>query len=146
MPGVTNPAEAFFKDGAWGWDLTKWRKLPLVFGYTDRWQEDLSETLVGDQNWSGNTVAVPAGYIYVAQFMHFQNNGGARGARYMAFRVGAVIHHCAYTLAPPQYVPDIWNGGIPMKEGDYIAMYQGSCLDGDAIKAGVWGYKMAIAE
>jgi len=146
MSGVTNPAEPFFKDGSWGWDGTVWRKLPLVFGYSDRWEQDLSETLVGNQNWSGNTALVPSGYIYVAQFMHLQNNSGVRGSRYMAFRVGVTVHHCAYTTTPPQYIPDIWNGGVPLKEGDYIAMYQGSCLDGDVIKAGVWGYKMKIAE
>ena len=39
MSGPTAPAEAHFDKGSWGWDLTQWRKLGLLWGYTDRLAE-----------------------------------------------------------------------------------------------------------
>lgn len=32
MPGITNPAEEYFKDGLWGWVSTAWKKLVATAG------------------------------------------------------------------------------------------------------------------
>ena len=144
MSPIVNPASEFFKNGLWGWDGTVWRKLPLVFGYTDRWAEDLSWPVEEDGMWAGWTALVPAGYIYVAQGISVCNNTGARGERYVYFVSGANFHCKIYTAHPAQGVADIWNGEVTLKERDYVYMTQVSCLAGDVIEAQVWGYKMKV--
>ena len=144
MNGVTNPAEEYFKDGTWSWNGSVWVKDNLPFGYRDRWAEQIGGTKSGDGAWYAATAAVPAGYVYVAQFMFLRNSSGARGARYFAFKSGASSFFVGYTLTPAINIPDIWSGAVLLKEGDTIYMYQSSCLDGDVILAGAWGYKMKV--
>lgn len=144
MPWPTNPAEQYYGRGGWGWDGTQWRKLALTWGYTARWAEDLSETKSGAGNYVAGTVAVPAGYVYVAQFMYIRNVSGSRGNVSMRFVGDAVNYYAVFDTGPVQYIPIVWSGNVPLEAGDSILITMNTCLDGDVVQAGVWGYKMAV--
>jgi len=145
MFGVTNPSEATFKNGLWGFDGSVWRKLALLFGYTDRWTHVLSETKSGDGQYSKSSTAVPAGYVYIIQIAWIKNETGARGAMYFRPYNGSDYLPVAGVVAPLQNQIATLYGPIVLKEGDFLNLAQDSCLNGDQIMAGVWGYKMKVA-
>lgn len=146
MPGITNPAEPFFKDGVWGWDDTVWRKLALLWGYTDRWEEDLGEAGVAAGHWTTSSTAVPAGYVYKLELAVLSNGSGARGLATISVHGAANAYVVKYSVGLAQYEPHLLTGAFTLKEGDKIDFRMNNCLVGDLLYAGVWGYKMAIAE
>lgn len=146
MPGITDPAQPHFKGGLWGWDLSQWRRLAQIFGYTDRWVENLGGTKSGAGLYSVDGTAVPSGYVYVVQALSLGNMSGARGALFLKVISGATVIGLGYIATPVQYQAVISLGVIVLKEGDAVRVQQLACLDGDVLQGGVWGYKMAIAE
>ena len=146
MPGITNPAEAFFKDGAWGWDLSAWHKLAMLWGYTDRWAEWLGKTMTADEDFSEVTVAVPAGYVYVLQLAFIRNAIHARGTMSIRLVVAGTDYIVKLDTAPVATVPMLLVGEFAMKDGDKVRIIHADCLTDDVIDAGVWGYKMKIDE
>lgn len=118
----------------------------LVFGYNNRWVEDLGGTQSGAGAYNKASIAVPAGYIYVAQFVFARNTTGARG-RATLFAYDAVDEYIFNSVAAPATnEPVTWNGGLVLKAGDTIGVRQISCLNGDVIQAGVWGYMMKLSQ
>ncbi len=49
----------------YGWDLSNWRKLPLLWGITDIVLGSANATATGAGSFSASLSAVPSGYIYV---------------------------------------------------------------------------------
>ena len=145
MSGITNPTEQYFKDGVWGWDETAWRKLAMLWGYSDRWAENLGGTKSGAGTYLASTVAVPAGWVYVAQFAFFRNITGVRGNAGIYFYDTVTAYWSCYVVAPVAWIPLLWNGAVPLCAGDSLRVTQSTCLDGDVIQAGVWGYKMRVS-
>jgi len=144
MSGPTDPSEAHFDKGQWGFDGTVWRRLQLLWGYYDRWAEDLGGTKSGAGTYQAQTTVVPAGYVYVLQCVSLVNDGGSRG-RTRFFLMGGVNYVClAAAVTPAQFVPLVWNGGVPLKEGDSVLVQMVSCLDADVLYGGAWGYKMRV--
>jgi len=141
---VTQTAADDLSVSVHGYDGLLWRKQPLVWGYTDRWTHVLSETKSGDGQYSSSTTAVPPGYIYVLQVAWIKNESGARGPSYFRPYNGSDYLPVAGLLAPAQNEIATLNGPIVLKPGDFLNLAQDSCLNGDAIMAGVWGYKMKI--
>jgi len=166
--GITDPSEEYFKSGLWGWatstwekllsvggrlftalhgwDGTNWRKLPLLWGYSDRWHEDLGGTQSGAGTYSGYTTAVPAGYVYVLQVASLRNASGARGRMYIQVYSNSTFVELASALTPAQNWSLVSQATIVLKEGDRVQILQTTCSDGDTLYGGAWGYKMKIAE
>jgi hypothetical protein len=143
---VTDPTEAYFKNGLWGWDLTQWRKLPLIFGYTDRYAENLGGTKSGAGIYTGSMTAVPAGNIIVANYLMARNTITAPTFITLHAYDGTNYYLFTRTATPGAANPVQWDGSFVLKEGDYLEVRVHGCLDADVIEAVVWGYKMAIAE
>jgi len=127
---------------AHGYDGTLWRKLPLLWGYTDRFTQVLSETKSGDGQYSRSSTAVPPGYIHILQIAWIKNESGARGPMYFRPYNGSDYLPVAGLLAPAQNEIATLNGPIVLKPGDFVNLAQDSCLNGDAIMAGIWCYTM----
>ena len=145
MSGPTNPTETYFDKGLWGHDGTLWRKLNLLWGYYDRWAEDLSGDAGATGEYSDSTVAVPSGYVYVAKLIFLRNISHACSSPSFWFTCGGVDYFVSYTATLAQYIPVIWNGEVALKAGDQVGIYVGGCTEGDDVKTGVLGYKMKIA-
>lgn len=146
MPGITDPTEAYFKDGQWGWDGTQWRKLGLLWGFSEHYFENLGGTKDGDGTYETSSTAIPADYIYVVQCVLICNENAARGMARIALRPANEFHAIAYKLTPARYEPTVWEGAIALHEGDQVSVQQLSCINGDVLRASIWGYKMKIAE
>lgn len=144
MPGAVNPASEFFKDGLWGWDGTVWRKLPLLFGYTDRWMEDCSEAGVAGGNWGSPCTAVGPGYIYVLQCASVRNTTGQRGDTHIQLCNAGGAWSISVDASPEKNIPVLFDGAVVLKEGDYINFFQRDTVAGDNLYAFVWGYKMEV--
>jgi len=143
---VHQTAPADLAAGAHGWDGAAWHKLPLIWGYSDRWLDDISFTMTEDAAFSKITTPVPAGYVYVLQVASLTNDTGARGMARIFVRHTAEWFALAYTLTPARYEPTVARGPIVLKEGDRVVMQQSGCLTNDVVYAYVWGYKMKVAE
>lgn len=143
---VTQTAAADLTPGVCGWDGSAWHKLPLIFGYSDRYMEDLGGTKSGAGTYTGTGTAVSGGEVWVVQRFTMSNWGGARGRARLQVVVGATAYELAGITAPVQYEAVEMAGPLVLKEGDKVQIKQLLCLDGDVIQGLVWGYKMKIAE
>lgn len=140
----TTPADLTV--GGHGWDGDSWQKLPMVWGYSGRLHEDLSDTKIGDGTFSAASTNVPGGEVHVVQMISLMNVTGARGYTYFRlYSNGNYIQAFAATT-PVASVPSILTGEFCLQAGDNIVIAQESCINNDVITAGLWGYKMLVAE
>lgn len=116
----------------------------VIWGYKDRWTQDLSETKSGDGDFLKWVPQVPAGYVYVVQFAYMRNDTGQRGAAEIEAYNG--MHYWTLerddSLAANELLS--WVGNLVLKESDQLNFFMGSCLNGDVMHAGVWGYTMEV--
>ena len=146
MPGVTNPAEAFFKDGSWSWDGTKWRKQPMLFGFSDTLadRQFIADTGAGDIDLTSS--AVPAGEIWVVTNVAYRNRDNAC--------TDIVVWPATDNKTPPiiaNYAPTAgqWDCqviNIVMEEGDTMVFRFNGCVALDYIEMQMVGYSMSIVE
>jgi len=144
--GITNPAEPFFKDGQWGWDGTLWRKLPIVWGYSDRYAEveTALDVAAGDPILTFSTV--PEGEIWVMQSLA----GRSYQANVTSIRLVAATTAGDVTLKEDVPVAALrtvdWSGALVLKKDDYLEVRFYGCLLHDNVYAEACGYKMKVAE
>ena len=145
MAGITNPTEEYFKDGTWGWDGTQWRKLGLLFGYSDR----LADQVVNDNASAGtNTLTgttVPAGEIHVVQMVAATDYNNDTTRIQIRANGGTVTMPLAdeLTVTAGHWVTNTAN--IVLKAGDYLDCNFYGCTAGDDLYLRWWGYKMEAA-
>lgn len=132
--------------GSYGWDGSEWRKLAMLWGYSDRWGEDIGGVKSGDGTYSKYTVAVPAGYVYVVQIITLRNMSGARSTIAFYLRDSVTDLIILRYPAPAQHELITLQAAFVLKEGDQIKVTQDLCLNGDGLQGLVWGYKMKVAE
>jgi len=144
--GHTDPALPTFKGGTHGWDGTQWRKLPLLWGYSDRWYE--CGAWMGDgATEMGSTSAVPPGYIYILQKAAAMDlNSAPSSICIRLYTDGGGYGMVGQDLSPVQGKYLIVDGPMVLKEGDYVTAVFGGTTNLDELRLRVWGYKMAIAE
>lgn len=146
MPGITNPAEAYFKDGLWGWDGSVWRKLPLLWGYSDTLTEHKASTNVSAGDASKNFSVVTSGEIWViASFVAWSDQANISTIEFYLDdgEDNQLICREVYSTAEvtvkapvPLYVPPGGRLRVTFKD----------CALNDDIYATVTGYKMKIEE
>lgn len=130
---------------AHGYDGSAWQKLPLLWGYSDRWFERVSDTDATAGTNTLDTAAVPAGYVYVVQGIATLNlstvvthRQGLRPGTYDMILQRTTGVGAGVTLP-------LFPVGIALKEGDTVRARFYGCTAGDDIHLSVVGYKMAIA-
>ena len=144
MP-ITDPTEQYFKDGTWGWDGSQWRKLPIVWGYSDRYAEYLStnDATAGNNYLTGTLV--PVGEVWVVTNLLLLNVGSAtvatQGELYDG-TTGFIVHRVS---APASGAIIEWQGQVYLKAGDRMRATFYSCSLGDNLRATFLGYKMKVA-
>jgi len=144
--GITHPGEPYFKDGVWGWDGTQWRKLSLVWGYSDTYAEDELDDDADAGTNSYSFATVPTGEVWMIQSYVMRNLNSIcdmlfrafhpAGVMILDFQGNAVAGHCYLCRATPLALPP----------GSYLAPRFTGCTAGDQLRVYAWGYKMAIAE
>jgi len=142
--GPTQPTEQYFDKGLWGYDGVRWRKLPLLWGYSDRWFENLDYT--ADATYIlRKSAAVPAGYVYVleaAALLLLQRATTSASIEVLpAGAPGCPVQNAA-ALAANTWL--FWVGRATLKAGDQVQLYLNNCQAGDTFSGRIWGYKMAV--
>ena len=144
MSGPTDPAEAHFDKGLWGFDGTVWRKLPMLWGYTGTVQEiTWNENAAVGLNVLYGTV-VPAGEVHVIQnLVAYDVTSGITQIAVGGLK--STIHVYAFCeYAPVAGKVYTWGGNIVLKAGDRVFGQFFGCVAGDDIWMSLDGYKMSV--
>jgi len=146
MTGITNPAEAFFKDGQWTWDGSVWRKQPLLFGFS----ELAGEILAAGSLAAGTNVlagaAGAAGEIAIVRQVAVRYVG-TPPTSLQVLSVGTP--GTPPVLAEYSVVSNTWYCArcfLVLEEGDYLTAVTAGATAGDALYFRYSGYKMSIVE
>jgi len=146
MSGITDPQEEYFKDGIWGWDGSVWRKLPLVWGYSGHYCENVNGVAsgAGDAVVDGSTV--PAGEVWIIEHVMANHNAGtAKRLNVVAWSGSCYtpLFDESVETAPAQRM---WDGRITLPTGGKLRATVVAPGDGKKVYLHAWGYKMKVAE
>ena len=137
-------AEVGYLAGNCQYDGSAWVKSNLLWGYHDRWFENLGGTFVEDTIYIKASTAVPEGYVYVMQMCTVRNV--TRAPTTMSISVGYDDNwwYLEYDTTPAKLIPLISRTTMCLKEGDKARVAVAGCVADDVIEACVWGYKMMV--
>jgi hypothetical protein len=143
---ITDPTEPFFKDGHWTWDGTRWRKQPLMFGFSELAGENLENTSLAAGANNLNGAAVGAGELLIVRHLALMYSGtpptymgvypvGSPGTPYILFE---------HTVVSTRwYIEPVF---AVLEEGDYLTAFVGGATLNDNLYFRYLGYKTTIAE
>ena len=145
MSGITDPTEEYFKDGLWGWDGSRWRKLSLLFGYSGPYNETVNNTNVpaGASDLVGSTV--PAGEVWIVQGMLAAVVSSSCTEFCFGFWNGAVRILCKQIQAPTSGRLYDYQGTLILAAGYYPLIGVYGMTAGDDVYLYAWGYKMKVS-
>ena len=146
MPGITDPAEAYFKDGQWGWDGTRWRKLPLVFGYSGLLGILKADTDLDTGSNHLTTITVPAGYLWIVTNVNMRYKGTPPTRMTVIIKIAGQGCDILRQLLPTSDVMYSLQGWWVWGEDDDVDLYVVGATSGDDAFMYVTGFTMAIAE
>ena len=130
----------------YGWDGSAWRKLPLVWGYSDRYIE---RELNSNADAGANTLTfstVPAGEVWVIEGGTAYNSTSGNDQIYWNHAGTGIAIRLRRVNAPSANEEVRIESRVILKADDAMQAYFTGCTAGDTIAAYVWGYKMKIAE
>ena len=140
----TTPADLVV--GTHGWDGAAWRKLPLVWGYSDVIRETVGTTTAAADTNHLDGSEVPAGEVWVITSISAVNQTTAI-TRIVARTYEAPDYYDITSLESPAIFEYLnWSGFIPVGAGDRVRVSFYDCVLNDDIYMTVRGYKMKIAE
>jgi len=129
-----------------GWDGSVWRKLPLVWGYSDVYREHI-EDLNADVTYDSlSGSAVPAGEIWVVNAIMAVDLTSAITRISIYITGGGTTTDLNQVSAPTVNEPTTFSGHAVMKEDEYVGAYFDGTVAGDDIFLNVRGYKMKVSE
>lgn len=129
-----------------GWDGSAWRKLPVLWGYSDRW----SEAQVSLSGTAGirtlNFTSVAAGEVWVVLAVDAYNLQTDPSAIQFQVSAGGITIRIKRVLTPGIATAIMWTGWLTLKQDDvFKARFEG-CLSSDDLYANILGYKMKVGE
>lgn len=130
---------------AHGYDGSAWQKLPLLWGYTDRYTESIEHTKIGAASYNMWSSEVAAGVVRILNMSSSLDNTTAITHRHF-LRDGTDNFQIETFAAQPI---NTWavnpNVFYVLKEGDQQRIQFVSAADGDVLTGRWWGYEMAIS-
>lgn len=168
MPHITDPNQIYFKDGIWGWAATlweritsqggrlftalhgwdgaAWHRLPMLWGYSARWAENVTGTAVAAGNAAVYTALVAPDFVYVLQQVSYSHDAGVNKevlVRLFTDGLTVALDHTLAAVSGTHYPIPV---NITMAAGDRVHAVCIAPGAGKVINLHVWGYKMGIAE
>jgi len=140
----TTPAD--LTPGICGWDGSAWRKLPLVWGYSSRWNQQIKEYNASSGEDSLVTATVPAGEVWVLQNASVQWSGTSCVLLELQANHGVLGTRLYVQRTPVSGQWELWRGNLVLAAGDYVQAYFWGLTALDNLLLDVSGYKMKIAE
>jgi len=144
MP-ITDPAQEYFKDGAWGWDGSQWRKLPLVWGYSEQYVECQAAVVLSDGHYECELATVPPGEVWVVTNIHMMNRTAACSVERAQLVCGEDESYIVTYLPTAALDACQWQGFLVMVAGQYIKCTLEDCVTGDEVRVNVHGYKLKVS-
>lgn len=142
--GPTNPTEAYFDKGLWGWDGSVWRKLGLVWNYEDTLAVAASNLSAAAGQNVLDTAAFGAGFVYVVQaIVGIDITSAPSQIRLLVVSDGNFVP-LKQVATPGVDTPVEWTGHITLKAGDKVRVRFQGCTLNDDLWVYVLGYKMAV--
>jgi len=146
MSGITDPKEAYFKDGIWGWDGAAWHKLPMVWGYSDHLAGLAAK--YGAELGADDVLGTPcpAGEVWIVESIdaHDSRTNLTLIQLFVYDGVGAALVEEGDPADADRHI--YWTGRITLHPGDLVyAHYIGTTIN-DNLYLRWWGYKMKVAE
>ncbi len=117
-----------------------------IWGYKDRWVEQVEYDVVGDGSYDVNSDPVPNGYVYTLQSLVCRNltTGTSTVPK---LRSNGILVPIGQAVGSAATVYRIVDGiGYTLKYGDRALVRFYNCLDGDELEMFLWGYKMVVPE
>jgi hypothetical protein len=146
MTGITDPTEPLFKDGGWGWDTSQWRKLPLLWGYSAKYQEAVLDSNMGAGDSGLEGSAVPAGEVWLVKHLSaFVVSATCTKIRFRAYK-SPDYNQLADFVSPTTGVIVHLVCEVVMDEGTEMRAQFYDMTSGDDARFYISGYKMKIAE
>lgn len=143
--GPTQPTEEYFNRGQWGHDGTRWRKLPVLWGYTDRYAE--AEVNLSAAT-GGNVLifsTVPTGEVWRVTGLTWVNINTACSAISAILNDGSNQYSVSVEPVPAANVYKSILVDVTLKAGDNLQIGFYGCVLNDDLYAWAFGYKMAVA-
>jgi len=144
--GHTDPALPTFKGGTHGWDGTQWRKLPLVWGYTDRLAKLITHRMIEDATYWMEVYKCPAATVAVINITASVNASSTTTQQHWLYN--GVDSLMIKVFSSPGAGTWCLNDNINyvLKTGDKLLIQFLAAAQDDDLWGEIWGYEMAIAE
>lgn len=145
MSGPTDPSEAHFDKGTWGFDGTQWRKLDMLWGYTDRYAVQQNDESNVDDWYTVNLPGPASGEIWTLYGVAVYRSTNAEHYARVCLATAATYYSLGDVEIPlvGKFYP--FPAEIVLKYGDNIRVYYEGATDGEALITVSWGYKMSVA-
>jgi len=143
---VKQQTAADLTPGIMGWDGSAWRKLPMLWGYSDRWVESKSGSASGGGDATATATGVVAGYVYVLQALHVTHNAGVNKLLRAWVTDGASTVSLVDEPTATSGGRYTWAGELVLKEDDTVVGTASAPGDTKSVFLRVWGYKMKVGE
>jgi len=132
------------KSQLYGYNGSTFYKLPLLFGRTTKWDENLGGTATGT-SWTKAISAIAANTLGVITFVSITNASRAMTNSYLyVIRASGAFFRLAMSMSVAVGVPLVCSATIILEAGDLLYAYCEGCQVGDIICAGFSGYKMTL--
>lgn len=140
----TTPAD--LTPGICGWDGAAWRKLPLMWGYSETYYEAESQVTTGVGDYTLTASTVPNGEVWVITNVLAFNQATVNS--FIALKVydGANTFEFRRKAGPAVDEEVIFNGSLALSSGARVRGVFYGCGATETITMHLFGYKMKIAE
>lgn len=143
--GPTDPAEPYFDKGLWGFDGSQWYKLAMLWGYSDRYVEIVTEENVSAGKVTVNLTVVPAGEVWVIESLQGQHGTAVERVDFQVGNATDGYHYVGIETQTAGGLSVFWTGRLTLKAGDKVVVIFRNCTAGEDLIASAWGYKMEVA-
>jgi hypothetical protein len=130
----------------YGWDLSNWHKLPMLWGFTDILHESVSATSTASGATTVYTTAVSAGYVHIYTAYGVLHTAAAPSDVFVRKYVNPNFYMCEVQAS---LAANRWQGGqinIIVGAGEQLSATFTATVSGETIYLQVSGYKMKVNE
>lgn len=127
-----------------GYISSAWQKLPMLWGFSDRVAETVSETNTSAGTNIIYSTEVPSGEVHVIQSVTAISATASSTLIRIATTDDTNFGFVLDEQSPSDNIPCIWTGEIVLKAGDKIRGTFVGCTAAKAIYMYVWGYKLDV--
>jgi hypothetical protein len=130
----------------YGWDLSNWRKLPMLWGYSSVVLQSVSAVATGAGTFVANAPVAAAGYVNVYTGYGIAHNTGVNRDMFVRVTSGAsnYIAEVQASVASGRWVGKQVH--IIVQPGDNLSLATTAVAPGDTIWLQAVGYRMKIDE